>query len=49
LQHAGYIDHWLKVLRTDKRAIFVAATKAQQAAHWVLRMAQPPDPQTIAA
>jgi antirestriction protein ArdC len=43
LQHPAYLDHWLKVLRTDKRAIFVAATKAQQAADYVLKLAQPPD------
>ena len=49
LQHASYVDHWLKVLRTDKRAIFVAATKAQQAADYVLKLAQPTDPEAIAA
>jgi len=41
LQHASYVDHWLKVLRADKRAIFVAATKAQQAADYVLNLANP--------
>lgn len=42
LQHAvSYLDHWLKVLRTDKRAIFVAATKAQQASDYVLALANP--------
>jgi antirestriction protein ArdC len=35
LQHAAYIDHWLKVLRADKRAIFVASTRAQQAADYL--------------
>ena len=49
LQHASYLDHWLKVLRADKRAIFVAATKAQQAADFVLSLAQPPDRQAMAA
>lgn len=29
--HASYIDHWLRLLRADKSAIFVAATKAEQA------------------
>lgn len=28
--HASYIDSWLKVLRNDKRAIFLAAAKAQE-------------------
>jgi antirestriction protein ArdC len=33
--HAAYIDSWLKVLRTDKRAIFTAASQAQKAADWL--------------
>ena len=41
LRHASYLGSWLKVLRADKRAIFVAATKAQQAADYLLRLAQP--------
>ena len=50
LEHAAsYVDSWLKVLRTDKRAVFVAATKAQQAADFVLRLTQPPDVQALAA
>jgi antirestriction protein ArdC len=34
--HAAYIDSWLKVLRADKRAIFTAASKAQQAADFMI-------------
>jgi len=34
--HAGYIDHWLKVMKDDKRAIFRAAALAQSAADLVL-------------
>jgi len=50
LEHASsYVSSWLKVLRTDKRAIFVGATKAQQAADYVLKLAQPPDLQAMAA
>lgn len=30
--HAAYVQSWLKVLRSDKRAIFTAAAKAQAAA-----------------
>ena len=42
LEHAGsYVASWLKVLRTDKRAVFVAATKAQQAADYVLSLTHP--------
>ena len=33
--HAAYAASWLKVLRGDKRAIFTAAAKAQQAADWM--------------
>lgn len=29
--HAAYLDHWLKVLKEDKRAIFRAAAHAQRA------------------
>ena len=29
--HASYLDHWLKVLKEDKRAIFQAAAHAQRA------------------
>jgi antirestriction protein ArdC len=41
LQHPAYLDHWLKVLRADTRAIFVAATKAQQAADHLIALTQP--------
>jgi antirestriction protein ArdC len=37
--HAQYIQSWLKVLRADKRAIFTAASKAQQAADYLLKRA----------
>ena len=33
--HAAYVASWLKVLRGDKRAIFSAASKAQQAADYL--------------
>lgn len=35
LQHASYIDSWLKVLKHDKRAVLVAAGAAQKAADFV--------------
>ena len=41
LRHASYLSSWLRVLRSDKRAIFVAAAKAQQAADYVLTLANP--------
>jgi antirestriction protein ArdC len=37
--HAQYIQSWLKVLKADKRAIFTAASKAQQAADWLSKRA----------
>lgn len=33
--HASYLDHWLKVLKADKRAIFTAASHAQRAADYL--------------
>ncbi len=33
--HAAYIASWLKILKEDPRAIFVAASQAQQAADWM--------------
>jgi antirestriction protein ArdC len=34
-EHAAYIASWLKALQDDPRAIFTAASKAQQAADWM--------------
>jgi antirestriction protein ArdC len=31
LRHSGYIGHWIKLLKSDPRAIFAAASKASQA------------------
>ena len=33
--HASYIEHWLKVLKSDPRAIFAAASHAQRAADFL--------------
>lgn len=38
LQHASYIGSWLKLLESDPRAIFTAASKAQQACDYLLSM-----------
>ena len=35
VDHASYVAHWLELLRRDKRAIFAAASKAQQAVDWM--------------
>ena len=39
MQHPEYINSWLQVLREDNRAIFTAASKAQQAADFVVKAA----------
>jgi antirestriction protein ArdC len=38
--HAQYIQSWLRVLKADKRAIFTAASKAQQACDWLVKHAE---------
>jgi len=38
--HAQYIASWLKVLKADKRAIFTAASKAQQAADFMIQQSE---------
>jgi antirestriction protein ArdC len=38
--HARYIHSWLRVLKADKRAIFTAASKAQQAADFMIQRAE---------
>lgn len=35
--HAPYISSWLTALKNDKRAIFTAAAKAQEAVDWMMR------------
>jgi antirestriction protein ArdC len=35
--HAQYVSYWLKVLKADSRAIFTAASKAQQASDYLTR------------
>jgi antirestriction protein ArdC len=35
--HAPYISSWLKALKNDKRAIFTAAAKAQDAVDWMTK------------
>ena len=33
--HARYVAHWLDLLRSDRRAVFTAASRAQVAADWM--------------
>jgi antirestriction protein ArdC len=49
LRHVGYLQSWLRVLRSDRRAIFTAAAQAQRAADYILRLAQPPERVPLAA
>ena len=49
LEHASYVDHWLRMLRADHRAVFVAAGKAQQAADYIVSLTQPASASSLAA
>ena len=37
--HASYIEHWLKLLKQDDRAILTAAAKAEEASRLLLKLA----------
>lgn len=37
LQHAAYLQGWISILKSDKRAIVIAASAAQKAADYVLK------------
>jgi len=39
LRHAGYIQHWIKLLKSDARAFITAASKAQAAADYLRGLA----------
>jgi antirestriction protein ArdC len=39
-QHASYLDNWLKILKSDKRAIFTAASHSQKATDFCLEHAK---------
>jgi len=45
LEHASYIESWLKALRSDKRLIFTAASRAQAATDYLLGLACPQAPE----
>lgn len=36
--HAAYLDHWLKVLKADRKAIFTAASQAQRACEFLFSL-----------
>lgn len=41
LQHEAYVADWIRVLKGDKRAVFTAAAKAQQAADFIEGLSKP--------
>lgn len=47
--HAAYLDHWLKVLKADKRAIFTAAAHTQKAVDFLHELAEQDEAQPLAA
>jgi antirestriction protein ArdC len=53
LRHAGYIEHWIKLLKEDSRAFINAASLAQKAMDYVrylaLREDAPDDEEVLAA
>lgn len=44
IRDAGYIQHWIKLLQSDKRAFFTAASKAQQAADFLRNLVLADEP-----
>ncbi len=36
--HASYVEHWLKLLKEDDRAILTAAAKAEEASSLLLKL-----------
>jgi antirestriction protein ArdC len=51
VRHAGYIASWIGLLKSDKRAFFTAASKAQQAADYLrgLALREPVEEPAMAA
>ena len=39
LRHAGYIGHWIELLKADKRAFFTACSQASKAADYLRELA----------
>lgn len=39
VDYALYIKNWLTVLKSDKKAVFTAASKASEASNWLLSLA----------
>lgn len=43
VDHAAYIESWMSILQSDKRAFFHAAAQAQLAVDWLIAKSPPPD------
>jgi len=39
LRHAGYVSHWIELLKGDKRAFFTACSQASKAAEYLRGLA----------
>lgn len=48
LRHADYIANWIKLLKSDSRAIFTAAAKASQAANYLAAFSAIPSAEEVA-
>lgn len=47
--HAAYLEHWLRVLKADKKAIFTAASQASRAAEFLAAQGADADTETSEA
>ena len=47
--HAAYLGHWLGILRADPKALLTIASKADQAATYILTAGNPPPADADAA
>lgn len=39
--HAAYVDHWLRIMKGDRKAVFTAASAASKAADYLAGLAKP--------
>lgn len=39
--HAAYVDHWLRIMKGDRKAVFAAASAASKAADYLVGLAKP--------
>lgn len=47
-QSAAYVEHWLNVLKQDKKAIFRAASQAQKACDYIMKRITPEEIEAVA-